>query len=24
VMDGKLDDLIGALKDAQEKERAGV
>jgi peptide chain release factor 1 len=24
VMDGKLDDLIGALKEAQEKERAGV
>ena len=24
VMDGKLDDLIAALKEAQEKERAGV
>jgi peptide chain release factor 1 len=24
VMDGKLDDLISALKEAQEKERAGV
>jgi len=24
VMDGKLDDLIGALKTAQEKERLGV
>ncbi len=24
VMDGKLDDLIAALKEAQDKERAGV
>jgi peptide chain release factor 1 len=24
VMDGRLDDLIAALKEAQEKERAGV
>ena len=24
VMDGKLDDLIAALKEAQQKERAGV
>ena len=24
VMDGRLDELIAALKEAQEKERAGV
>jgi hypothetical protein len=24
VLDGKLDDLIAAVKQAQEKERAGV